>query len=309
MANIQDLFYPPGIKPSEQAANTGTNAYPVSKQQPILISMSDEDKYTLTEAKLRIYSCCKDLGITTEREIKYPDLQRAYKLKFDIELARDEMYNLFHNRNATNALKQGLQSFIHVIEAQKTEDNTIRLKLKENGEEYIKELEDRYDGPPFRQLTPEEVDSIFNPQKREPYNYRRCGGGPRYISRNNRFDRNGIGIGGGSEQQSFYQRQQQQYFPQPQYGPMAAFINEKKQQKDNEKERIRNEKKLLRENFVKMKKDHEAERKRIIAEIQEESEAKMNNLLSCYFEKLGEVETHAIEENKCIIYEFSKLKI
>jgi hypothetical protein len=264
------------------------------------------------------------------------------------------MYSLFHNRNATNALKQGLQSFIHVIEAQKTEDNTIRLKLKENGEEYIKELEDRYDGPPFRQLTPEEVDSIFNPQKREPYNYRRCGGGPRYISRNNRFDRNGIGIGGGSEQQSFYQRQQQQYFPQPQYGgnqggysdynnfrgryypssnfqqrpffnpnyannynnnnrfsqgPMAAFINEKKQQKDNEKERIRNEKKLLRENFVKMKKDHEAERKRIIAEIQEESEAKMNNLLSCYFEKLGEVETHAIEENKCIIHEFSKLKI
>lgn len=128
------------------------------------------------------------------------------------------MYNLFHNRNATNALKEGLQSFIHVIEARKTEDNTIRLKLKENYEEHIKVLEDRYEGPPFRQLTPEEVDSIFNSPKREPYNYRNnggCGGGPRYISRNNRFDRNGIG----AQQQSYYQRQQQQqYFPQPQYG-------------------------------------------------------------------------------------------
>lgn len=53
MANIHDLFYPPGIKPSEQAAkNTGTTiAYQISNQ-PLLISNPDENKYSWTEVRL-----------------------------------------------------------------------------------------------------------------------------------------------------------------------------------------------------------------------------------------------------------------
>uniref|UniRef100_A0AC34GDM8 Uncharacterized protein n=1 Tax=Panagrolaimus sp. ES5 TaxID=591445 RepID=A0AC34GDM8_9BILA len=184
-------------------------------------------------AKLRILSCCRDLGISKTAEVKYPDLQRAYKLKFDIELGRDELYNLFSNRNATNSLREGLRSFMEIIEASKTDDNTIRLKLLENCEEYIQALEERYDGPAFPKLTPEQLDLVFNPQKRDNFyrggnqNYyqnnrnengryyqpRYIGNGARFISRNIRND--------GSQ---YPQHHQQQYFgrydgPQSSYDP------------------------------------------------------------------------------------------
>uniref|UniRef100_A0A914YDG4 DUF7516 domain-containing protein n=1 Tax=Panagrolaimus superbus TaxID=310955 RepID=A0A914YDG4_9BILA len=227
MADFDALIYPPGITLSE-AAIYGQRSFQTApaSNEPLIISYNNNNKYSFTEAKLRILSCCRDLGISQTNAVKYPDLQRAYKLKFDIELGREELFNLFSNRNATNSLKEGLRSFMHIIEASKTDDNTIRLKLRDDSDEYIKELEARYEGPPFQPLTPEQVDSIFNPQKRENfyrnnrnengryYQSRGCGNGARYISRNNRND--------GSQ---YPQQQQQQQYGNRYDGPQSLYDN------------------------------------------------------------------------------------
>uniref|UniRef100_A0AC34EZH3 Uncharacterized protein n=1 Tax=Panagrolaimus sp. ES5 TaxID=591445 RepID=A0AC34EZH3_9BILA len=181
MSDFDTLLYPPGIKPSETAKHDGKRLYQMAPITNQQILITNEHKYSLTE----------------------------------------ELYNLFSNRNATNSLREGLRSFMEIIEASKTDDNTIRLKLLENCEEYIQALEERYDGPAFPKLTPEQLDLVFNPQKRDNFyrggnqNYyqnnrnengryyqpRYIGNGARFISRNNRND--------GSQ---YHQHQQQQYF-------------------------------------------------------------------------------------------------
>uniref|UniRef100_A0AC35F2Z5 Uncharacterized protein n=1 Tax=Panagrolaimus sp. PS1159 TaxID=55785 RepID=A0AC35F2Z5_9BILA len=178
----RSLLYPPGFCPVAHAQYLAS-----------LPSTSDnkgfknvELKYTFVEAKLRILSCCRDLGISTTNEIKYHQVQKAYQLKFDILLNKEEIDELFFCQKASIALKQNVQDFLVVVEEK---DGGIKLRLKEDSEDYIKNMEDSYNGETFPSLTSTEVHEILYPTQCENYGQtnRTFYGGGSYGSKDRNF--------------------------------------------------------------------------------------------------------------------------
>uniref|UniRef100_A0AC34F739 SPK domain-containing protein n=1 Tax=Panagrolaimus sp. ES5 TaxID=591445 RepID=A0AC34F739_9BILA len=150
------LPYIPRTKSSSEAPNDKSVSCDSSLANQIFYI---DYKYTFLEAQLRILSCCRDLGISTKNEIKYTDVQKAYKLKFDIALDKNEMKNLFGYSKAISALKNGVEDFIDIVNA----DNVIKLRLKHGSDEYITKMEEEFDGKTMPQLTNKNVPQISDP--------------------------------------------------------------------------------------------------------------------------------------------------
>uniref|UniRef100_A0A914PVA6 DUF7516 domain-containing protein n=1 Tax=Panagrolaimus davidi TaxID=227884 RepID=A0A914PVA6_9BILA len=159
----RSLLYPPGFCPIAYEQYLASLKPSTTDNKGF---KNVELKYTLVEAQLRILSCCRDLGISTTNEIKYHQVQKAYQLKFGIPLNKEEINELFFCKKASTALKENVQDFLVVVE---DKDGGITLRLKEDSEDYIKNMEDSYNGKTFPSLTSEEVHEILYPTQCENY--------------------------------------------------------------------------------------------------------------------------------------------
>uniref|UniRef100_A0AC35FLR1 Uncharacterized protein n=1 Tax=Panagrolaimus sp. PS1159 TaxID=55785 RepID=A0AC35FLR1_9BILA len=141
----------------------------ITDYSKIWVQPSVLSEITVTEAKQRILVCCRDLGISEEKEVRYPDVQKIYLRHYGTALNKDEMALLFPETSVLNVFKEDFKGVLKVILPSDSPDNTIRLTAVGDVRESIRAVENNVIYgilKPVPELSAEEVQDILKNRSR-----------------------------------------------------------------------------------------------------------------------------------------------
>uniref|UniRef100_A0A7E4ZUV5 PHD-type domain-containing protein n=1 Tax=Panagrellus redivivus TaxID=6233 RepID=A0A7E4ZUV5_PANRE len=102
-------------------------AKPATTGQKIgLIGVSIDLGISIYEAKLRIFDCCEELGLTSDNPVLYSDVQQVYRDKHKVSLNKDELKKLFGSQKAKSIINDRFKDELY-CEAEDSSDGAPQL--------------------------------------------------------------------------------------------------------------------------------------------------------------------------------------